>query len=85
MGEKINISDDLRKYFESAKKEYEELRAGPEEFTRKMFQSSMGIKMRVADAELRRRVERGELVVRMGRDTCGMVCNLYKFVKKPPL
>lgn len=80
-----DISDDLRKYFEFAKEEYENLRAGPEEFTRKMFQSSMGIRMRVADAELRRRVERGELTIRTGRDESGMVCNLYKFVKKSPL
>jgi len=77
-----DISEEVRKYWESAKKERDELTIQPGEFTTRMFCTTIGITWQSADAELAKRVNRGELTVRNGKDSNGKACKLYRIIQK---
>jgi hypothetical protein len=82
MNEDVEISEELRKYFDHQKVEFSSTRRQPNEFTCNMFRAQMSISVRAALYELTKRVESGELIMRFGRDESGRSCNLYQLAPK---
>ena len=82
MREEIEISREVRKYFDEVKKEYDAMRPGPDDFTIRIFQKELGISAQAAKTELDRRVKNGELTVRDGFDAGGKSCKLYRMMVK---
>ena len=82
MREEEEISAEVRKYFELVEREYNGLRAGKDEFTSLMYQKARNITKQQAKTELGRRIEKGELSVRVGLSKLGRPCRLYKVMVK---